>query len=348
MKKYLSYSIIGLGLILQSCGSDKPKAFRWSISPLQQGVLKGQDLNYNLNTFSSTFDSLVVINGKSKTVYNSGQSKISLKTDDFKLGTDDVKFEMYANNRKYTKFGKYAIFSDIKPKHYTYEVLETYAHNPKSFTQGLEFDGDKLYEGTGQRGKSKLMQIDLKTGNSVKEIKNTDDIFGEGITLMNNKIYQLSWESRKGFVYNQEDFTLERTFPFGKSVQGWGLCNDGKFLYKSDGTNRIYKIDPVTFKEISSVQVFSNKQEYGFLNEMEWIDGKIYANVYMKDIVLIINPETGAVDGIIDFSNLLFKPSKAGTREEVLNGIAYKGIKDELYITGKLWPSLFKVKLIEK
>ena len=347
MKTYLSLSAIALALLVQSCGSDKPKAFRWSVTK-QQTAKIGDPIQFKLNTFDNTFDSLVVTSETNTYRFNNSSQLISWPTNKEKLGSGSAKFELYANGRKYTKSAKYYIVPKESPKRYTYEVLNEYPHNNKSFTQGLEFENNELYESTGQRGHSTLQKVDLKTGKSLQEHKLSDDKFGEGLTIIDDNIYQLTWQAGMGYVYNREDFALKSTFPYGYSREGWGLCNDGKFLYKSDGSDRIYKLDPVTFKEISSIQVTSDQFIHNYINELEWVDGKIYANVYFKDDILIINPETGQVDGIIDLSNIMFPPDNKQQREEVLNGIAYNGIKNELYVTGKHWPKLFHIQVIEK
>lgn len=348
MKTYLGLSALILALLTQSCGPDKPKAFRWSVQPNQQTAKFGEAINFKLNTFESPFDSLIVTSETSSYKFETTDQLISWPTHKEKLGGGSAKFELYANGKKYTKSANYYIVPKQSPKNYTYQVLNTYPHNPKSFTQGLEFEDNMLYESTGQRGFSTLEKVDLKSGKSLQKHKLSDDKFGEGLTIINDKMYQLTWQGGMGYIYNREDFALQGTFPYGQSREGWGLCNDGEFLYKSDGTEYIYKLDPKTFQEISRVQVTSDKFIYKLINELEWVDGKIYANVYFKDDILIIDPKTGQVDGIIDLSNIMYPPSKKGEREEVLNGIAYNGVKDELYITGKHWPKLFHIKLKEK
>lgn len=345
----IKISSIALGILtVISCGSDKPKHIKWSVSTKNNVVKQGDNLAIQFSTFESEFDSLVVSSAGKKATFTNNTTPISWNTTKQKLGTTALKFELYANSKKYTRQGNYIVVANKSPKRYTYEVLESYAHNPISFTQGLEFDGDDFYEGTGQRGKSTLEKIELESGKSLQKHKLSDEIFGEGITIMKDKIFQLTWQAGIGYIYNKSDFSLEKTFPFGVSREGWGLCNDGKYLYKSDGTTNIYKIDPVTFQEISKIQVTSDQTAYQLINELEWVDGKIYANVYFKDEILIINPETGEVEGIIDMTNIMYPPAGKKNREEVLNGIAFKGVKNELFVTGKLWPKLFKVKVVEK
>lgn len=347
MKTYLGLSAVIIALLTQSCSSDKPKAFRWSMQPKEQTAKFGEPINFKLNTFGSPFDSLIVTSKAIKTKFTTDTKLISWPTKNEALGKDEVKFEMYVNGRKYTKSTTYYIVANKSPKKYTYEVLNSYPHNSKSFTQGLEFEDNTLYESTGQRGHSTLEKIDLKTGKSLQKHKLSDDKFGEGLTIIEDKMYQLTWQGGLGYIYNREDFKIQGTFPYGQSREGWGLCNDGEFLYKSDGTEYIYKIDPKTFKEVSRVQVTSDQFIYHNINELEWIDGKIYANVYFEDNILIIDPKTGQVDGIIDLSNI-YPAGNKREREEVLNGIAYNGKKNELFITGKHWPKLFHIKVKEK
>ena len=233
------------------------------------------------------------------------------------------------------------------PKLYTYKILERYTHDIKAYTQGLEFYQDTLYEGTGQYGSSSLRQLDLKRGKVLQQNTLDNQYFGEGITIMNNKIYQLTWRSNTGLVYDLASFELIDQFQYDQSRQGWGLCNDGDYLYKSDGTEKIWRLDPVTYKELDYIEVYTDKLVIDQINELEWVNGKIYANIYQKDAVAIVDPKTGAVEGVINLKGLQKEVTQHAALD-VLNGIAYDGSFEILYITGKNWDVLFKVQVIEK
>ena len=176
-----------------------------------------------------------------------------------------------------------------------------------------------------------------------------DAYFAEGITLLDKKIYQLTWQSKIGFIYDLESFKLIDSFQYKKSIEGWGLCNDGKSIYKSDGSSKIWKINPNTLEEIDFIQVTTNKSIITKINEMEWINGRIYANTYQsnKDIIIIINPETGRVEGVVDFNGLK-KKVKNHPKIDVLNGIAYNKNSNTIFMTGKNWNKLFELQIIDK
>jgi glutamine cyclotransferase len=229
---------------------------------------------------------------------------------------------------------------------YGYKILKTYPHDPKAFTQGLVYyKDDILYEGTGMWGESSLRKVDLKTGQVLQIHTLPSDIFGEGITLWGDKIIQLTWQHRKGFVYDRETFTLLREFSY--PTEGWGITHDGTRLIMSDGSATLFVWDPETLQEIGRIEVRDDKGPVVRLNELEYIRGLIYANVWQTDRIAIIRPDDGRVVGWIDLSGLL-APEDRHARVDVLNGIAYDAEGDRLFVTGKYWPKLFQIQLIKK
>jgi glutamine cyclotransferase len=229
---------------------------------------------------------------------------------------------------------------------YGYKILKTYPHDPKAFTQGLVYyKDDILYEGTGMWGESSLRKVDLKTGQVLQIHKLPSDIFGEGITLWGDKIIQLTWQHSKGFVYDRETFTLLREFSY--PTEGWGITHDGTRLIMSDGSATLFVWDPETLQEIGRIEVRDDKGPVVRLNELEYIRGLIYANVWQTDRIAIIRPDDGRVVGWIDLSGLL-APEDRHARVDVLNGIAYDAEGDRLFVTGKYWPKLFQIQLIKK
>jgi glutaminyl-peptide cyclotransferase len=191
--------------------------------------------------------------------------------------------------------------------------------------------------------------VDYRNGEILKNKPLDKSFFGEGLTILENRIIQLTWKSQKGFVYDKTSLNIEKSFPYQESKEGWGLCNDGNKLYKSDGSERIWQINSNNFIEENSFQVMTNKLAIKNLNELEWVDGKIFANTYQfqKDVVVIINPKNGAVEGVIDFSGLKEK-TKQHPQQNVFNGIAYHKKRKTFFVTGKNWDKLFEVKIIEK
>ena len=192
-----------------------------------------------------------------------------------------------------------------------------------------------------------MRKLDLESGVVLKEIKLDDQYFAEGITILNNKLYQLTWQEGEGFIYDLTTFKRTGTFGYNQSEEGWGLCNNGNKIFKSDGTEKIWILDPETLAEKDFIQPTTHKSISTQLNELEWVDGKIYANTYQKDGVAIINPENGAIEGLINFSGLRDKVEQHN-KLDVLNGIAYHPESNKLYVTGKNWDKIFEVKVIEK
>lgn len=235
--------------------------------------------------------------------------------------------------------------SDVDPQAYGYKVLETFPHNIHSYTQGLEFSDNYLYEGTGQYGESKLIKIDLNKNEVVQSLNLSDDVFGEGITLFGDKIYQLTWRSQVGYVYDKNE--LKTLYEFSYPTEGWGLTNNGKELIMSDGSENIYFLDTEYIQEIRRIQVYDNQGPVQNLNELEYINGTIYANVYGSDFIVTIDPETGKVLGKIDLSGILNKKDVTAPID-VLNGIAYRESDKKLVVTGKLWPKMFAITLVKK
>lgn len=264
-----------------------------------------------------------------------------------KLGLRSINAKIYKDGKEYSASNDITVVSAIKPKLYTYKVIETYPHDIRAYTQGLEFHNDTLYESTGQYKQSSLRKTDYKTGKVLQQVDLIDSYFGEGLTILNNKIYQLTWRENTGLIYNLKTLEQTGTFVYGKSREGWGLCQDGKYIYKSDGTEKIWRLNPNTLAEMDHIEIFTNTSKINSVNELEWVDGKIYANVYQKSSIAIIDPSNGAVEGVIDLSDLKDKVTQHPTLD-VLNGIAYKGEPNILYITGKNWDKLFKIEIIEK
>jgi glutaminyl-peptide cyclotransferase len=230
------------------------------------------------------------------------------------------------------------------PPDYGYRVVHTYPHDRTSYTQGLEYRGGFLYEGTGLEGRSVLRKVKLETGEVIQQLRLAPQFFGEGITVINQRIVELTWQSHVGFVYDQASFKQLRAFSY--SGEGWGLTNDGTQIYMSDGTSQIRCWDAVTLQEKKRLTVHDGQEGVERLNELEYIHGEIYANVYQTDRIARIAPSDGRVLGWIDLSGILSKEDQAGA--DVLNGIAYDLLGDRLFVTGKLWPKLFEIKLIPR
>jgi glutaminyl-peptide cyclotransferase len=228
---------------------------------------------------------------------------------------------------------------------YGYQVVHVYPHDRKAFTQGLEFRAGFLYEGTGLNGQSTLRKVKLETGEVMQQVSVDAQYFGEGITVFNQQILELTWRSAIGFVYEQNSMRRLRSFNY--SGEGWGLANDGSEIYMSDGTPQIRVWDPVTLQEKRRVTVRNGGKPVTYLNELECVRGEIYANVWQTDRVARISPKDGRVLGWVNLSGLLSAADRTDNTD-VLNGIAYDILGDRLFVTGKFWPKLFEIKLVPK
>ena len=233
------------------------------------------------------------------------------------------------------------------PVTYKYKIVKEYPHDPSAFTQGLEYHNGFLYESTGLHKSSSLRKVELQTGKVLQKIDLEPKYFAEGMTIKNNQIFQLTWQSNQGFIYNLDDFKFEKVFGYGKSNEGWGLTHNDTHLIKTDGSERMWFINPKNFKEEYFIETYTNKRKVDKLNELEFINGKIFANVWQKNYILIVNPKDGAIDGILDLNGLQAKAGQKG-QDNVLNGIAYDKENDRLFVTGKKWNKLFEIKYSRK
>jgi glutamine cyclotransferase len=228
---------------------------------------------------------------------------------------------------------------------YTYQVVNVYPHDRRAFTQGLVYDGGVFYESTGLYGQSSLRQVEVETGTILKMYRLPDEYFGEGLTLWKDALVQLTWREQVGWVYDKETFQPIRRFAY--RGEGWGLTHDGRFLIMSDGTATLRFLDPDTFTEVKRLVVRDRTVPVSSLNELEFVKGEIYANIWLTDRVARISPRTGRVLAWIDLAGLLTEEDRRQP-VDVLNGIAYDPVGDRLFVTGKLWPKVFEIKLVAR
>ena len=229
---------------------------------------------------------------------------------------------------------------------YSYSIINSYPHDPHAFTQGLVYDEGILYEGTGLYGQSSLRRVDIQTGKVLDIAYLEDEFFGEGITIWEDKIVQLTWQSFKGFVWDKENLTRTRSFAY--QTEGWGLTSNGESLIMSDGSDALYFLDPDDYSLQGSIRVTASGVPVKGLNELEYINGMIYANLWPSSWIAIISPDSGEVTGRINLSGILDEAGIQDRRVDVLNGIAFDPSGDRLFVTGKLWPRLFEIELVEE
>jgi len=344
MKIFKILTIIFLATFIVSCGSNtaqKKNDFSIATNAKNNAFTLGEALNLTIKNPKN--HEITSVN------YTLNGTSISEKSilKNTKLGEQTIEANIIFDGETQSISQKITVLNNTSPKVYTYKIINEYPHDITSYTQGLEFYNGELYESTGQHGESKLRKVNYKTGEVLKNIDLAHEYFGEGLTILNNKIYQLTWQSGTGFVYDVDTFEKTGSFKYNNSKEGWGICNDTKTLYKSDGTEKIWTINPETLTEESYIQAYHNHGKVVGLNELEWVNDKIYANRYQKNGVAIINPTNGAIEGVIDFSPLRKKVTQHQGLD-VLNGIAYNPETKTLFITGKRWDKIFEVEIIKE
>ena len=327
-------------LLILNCSSDLSSGFKIQIKSSSDKIFLDDEIFINvISPNNKIIDSI-------EYYLNGGLVSNELKLVDYKVGENNVSVKIFSNNETISINKKFDIYSNIEPEIMTYNVISEYTHDKNAYTQGLEFYKNQLYESTGLNGKSTLRKSDYKSGEILNIVNLDYEYFGEGLTVINDKIYQLTWKNNIGIIYDL-DFNKIGTFDYGKSKEGWGLCNDGSFIYKSDGTNKIWVLDPETLQEIRFIEVLTNKSRIKNINELEYIDGKIYANTYQfnRDVVIVINPLNGVVERVIDFSGIRDRVTQKADLD-VMNGIAY--FDGKMFVTGKNWDKLFEVEIVSK
>lgn len=351
MKNYNFLFIILLGISLSNCGSKKNdinSIFSFDDSKYKGKYESQESLQLGiLNSNNKEVDSIVYFNNDMKIGSKKGLEKLSFPLIEQKLGYQNLKAVVYFGAENSVATTRIELVSNVTPKLLKYTIVNTYKHDVSSFTEGLEFYKDTLYEstGSGNNCKSFLRKYDYKTGKIFQQIDLDPQYFGEGITFINGKIFQLTYQNKTGFIYNATTLKLEKTFAYDKDIEGWGMTNDGKYIYQTDKTEKIWKMDPNSQKMISYVNVYSGASKIPSINELEWINGKIYTNVWQKDAIAVVNPVNGAVEGILDMSGL--RKFVKNPEAEVLNGIAYNPKTKTIFVTGKQWDKMFEITVSE-
>ena len=296
-------------------------------------------IRYDIDS-SQTVDSVILrIDGCRIGVVGSGGDTIQT-TEQTPVGTCSYVLVAYIHGAEYPKGVALSIRPARAPKRLDFSIRQSFPHSANSYTQGLFWHGGMLYEGTGLYGRSALMQVELANGKPLKQIDLDDNLFGEGIALLDHRIYQLTWQNGICLVYDVE--SLGQTGSFKYSGEGWGITTDGQWLYMSDGSNRIAVRDPETFEIRRTIQVYDSDGAVNQLNELEWIDGAIWANVYLTNRIVVIDPATGAVTADLDLTSLTERIDRTPTTD-VLNGIAYDPQSERIFVTGKNWNKLFEI-----
>ena len=358
IKKLIHFSLI-LIIGLSSCNSEKTGTKQTVNSEVNKNLPKlniivnstrfaiGDSVEISFKLKNKINPDSIILSYNNKKIFRSKDINqnyiLSLKNST--TGNQYLQLQAYKDSAYHVSTKNLIVVAANKPKNYSYKVINKFPHDRSAYTQGLFFENGFFYEATGQKGESSLRKVDPKTGEVLTNLAVPSNIFGEGITAFGDKIVQLSWHAGIGFVYNKSNFQLLEQFNY--TTEGWGLTTDSTYIIMSDGTNNIYFLNPENYSEVKRIQVFDDKKPVEYLNELEYIDGKIWANIFTSDIIAIINPEIGNVEAYINLKNILDNKLRK-TDTDVLNGIAYDKNSDKLYVTGKKWPLLFEIELIEK
>lgn len=349
MKLHNLFITTFLALNLISCGdsqAEKERYFSFDESQLKPLYQATDKVDFTLlNNGNKTIDSVVYFSNGERLSSVKGNDKFSLDLNGKKLGYHQIKALVYFENDTVSTKTRIEVASGVVPKLLKYTVVNNYPHDVNAFIEGYEFYNDTLIESTGLKGKSYFAKVDYKTGQSFKKVDLDAQYFGEGITIINDKAYQLTWENQEGFVYDAKTMKKIKSFKYDKAVEGWGMTNDGTMIYHSDGTEKIWTLDPETFKLTDYINVYTNDSKIKSVNELEWINGKIYGNIWQKDAIAVINPTTGAVEAVLDLSAL--RAQVTNKEAEVLNGIAYRKSTNTIFVTGKNWNKTFEIKVTE-
>lgn len=340
MKKYILVSALSL-LFLTSCNKDKEilnSLNTYNLSMESKGYHFGDKLEIPKDVLDNA-ESISINFGDKET------SEMTINPKYFTLGDNAITFNIKTKGGEtLTQDATINVFAKNPEANIAYEIIAEYPHDPKNFVQGFQLDGNTIYESDGQNGQSRIIKYNLGSTEAAVATAQPQEVFSEGSTIVGDKVYQLTWQNKKGFIYDKASLKLLSEFPYpGEMGEGWGLTYDGKNLIASDGTKNLYFLNPADpSKVVRFISVAGNTEAYDQLNELEYHDGYVYANVWMKPIILKINPANGEVVGKFDFTDIA-KQNTKDPSNDVLNGIAFKG--DNMLVTGKLWSKIYEVKI---
>jgi len=313
-------------------------------------VTSGQSVTIPFEIINAVQSIDLLVNGERLKTWNhpKGIIKFTFDTKNRLVGSYSLELVAKLSDGSELRDERYmSILSDIVPAKWGLKILNNSPHLETSFTQGLAFDSGILYEGTGdpnQTGATLIAEVDIESGQIKRNIGLAAPYFGEGITIFGEDLYQLTWKNQKCLVYDKKTFASKKEFTY--TGEGWGLCNDGKNLIMSDGSQRLYFRDPKTFQLIKTIEVYSDQGPINYLNELEYIEGLVYANIWMSNSIAVIDPLSGKTMAIINADELV-SLQKQGLNGNVLNGIAYNSTNKKLYLTGKYWSKLFEVQILK-
>lgn len=344
-----------LATLIYSCHNDNANTGNdMTLSPESGTTYKaGAPVNVNIHLLTSKMDSVVYLLDSTRLGSKKDTSAITLKTDTLTLGSKTITAKVYRGGKSQDISTNIVLLAAKAPEEYTYKVDKVYPHDTSAYTEGFLFQDGYIYESTGNAG-GRIQKSDLESGKVLQKQAIDPKYFGEGSAIVGNKIVMLTWKDKIGYVFDKPTLKVLNTFNNNVGVEGWGMTNDGKKLYMDDSTNRIWFLNKDSYQQIGYIDVYDDKGPVDSVNELEYINGKIYANRYTYDYILVIDPKTGAVLQKVDMSNLWPKsqhPASYTDYEEsnnVLNGIAWDEKGKRLLVTGKKWPHIYQISLVKK
>jgi glutaminyl-peptide cyclotransferase len=346
--------VSGTVLIYGYFGCQQPKQIEaLSITPEAGTSYKsGDNVSVKVSVGDSKPDSLVYLVDSIKVKSQKDLSAFTIATDTMRVGPRLITARVFQGGKSQEISTNIVLLPAKPPVEYTYKVVKVFPHDTGSYTEGLVYQDGVMYESSGGTtddmiGQSNVRKADLNTGKVLQKTMLNPKVFGEGISIIGDKMVEITYHEKIGYVYDKTSLKLLKTFPNNVGIEGWGMCFDGKKLYMDDSTNRVFFLDKDNYRQIGFIDVYDDKGPVMEINELEYIDGKIYANVWEKDIIVIIDPKTGIVTGRIDLSKLYPRDTRA-RNADVLNGIAYDEKGKRLFITGKKWPKLYQVEFVRK
>lgn len=347
---YIAFFILSF-LTIASCGrKDKATSGNSGIfitSPESGAIIKsGEEVLIKLNYGEIEVDSIQYFLDSTKVAVKTDTSAFELKSHDCPLGNRLITVKVFAKDLQEELTTNVVFVSSKTPEQYGYEILNTYKHDITSYTQGLEFHDGIFYESDGEYGGSSIRKVALD-GKVIKQKDLDKKYFAEGLTVVGDKIIQLTYKERVIFEYDKNSLELLKTYPYNHANEGWGLAFDGETIYNTDGSNKIFKLNKTTYQPEGVIEVYDDKGPLESLNELEWVEGKIYANIYTSDLIAIINPHTGEVEAYINLIGLR-KEQVEDESQDVLNGIAWDAKGKRLFVTGKKWPKLFEIRKVKR
>jgi glutamine cyclotransferase len=289
---------------------------------------------------------MVAMIGSARFRATAGTNQIYVNTKSLLPGSKSVSVTAFYKDTNQVMNFAVLLLSEIMPAHLSYKVIATYPHDPKHFTEGLFYYDNNLFEGTGEWNESGVFKSELKTGKILKEVRIPNEVFGEGIAIVGNNLYELTYQSGVGYIYNKNTFEKVRTFNYPMQTEGWGMTTDGKDLILTNGSDRIYYWDTTCTMVKRELPVYDNQNSVDSLNEIEYVNGIIYSNVWQENTIVKIDATTGKVLGYLDLTNMIPLENR-DSRDNVLNGIAYNEKSKTFYVTGKRWKQIFEIKILE-